>query len=87
MLRAEAPPGYEVLCLAPGFQLDEISVKCWDSGKLLIRATPKDPAMAAMWGVTPMEKVVQLPRAVQASSAQALLTLHGQLYLRVNDAP
>jgi hypothetical protein len=30
-------------------------------------------------------QVIRLPGRVRASSAQALMTLHGQLYVRVND--
>jgi hypothetical protein len=32
-----------------------------------------------------LHQVIRLPGRVRASSAQALMTLHGQLYVRVND--
>ncbi|GLI67930.1 hypothetical protein VaNZ11_012257, partial [Volvox africanus] len=84
VLRCSTPPGYEIFCLVPGYQIDEVSVRAYDSGKLIIRAQPHDIERAGLWGISPLCHIVQLPRAVRAESAQALMTLHGQLYIRVN---
>lgn len=86
ILRAEEPPGFEVLCLAPGYMIDEIKIKCWDDGRLLIKASPKDERNAQLWNIHPIERHIKLPGTVNARSAQALMTLHGQLYIRINDA-
>ncbi|KXZ44794.1 hypothetical protein GPECTOR_62g909 [Gonium pectorale] len=85
VLRCGDPPGYEVFCLIPGYQLSEVSVRAFDCGKLVIRAEPSDAGRAALWGMTPICHLIQLPRRVRAVSAQALMTLHGQLYVRLND--
>lgn len=66
-------------------QLDEVCVKAWNNGKVVIRAQPRDPAAAQLWGVRPLDTTIQLPGPVRADSAQALMTLHGQLYVRLND--
>jgi hypothetical protein len=75
-----------VLCLMPGFMIDEVRIRAWDEGRLLIRAAPRDAQAAALWGVQPVERNIALPGRIRANSAQALMTLHGQLYVRVNDA-
>ncbi len=85
MLRADDPPGFEILCLMPGFMIDEVSIKAWDDGRMQIRAQPKEPRAGALWGLKPIERLIQLPHAINAASAQALMTLHGQLFVRVND--
>ncbi|GLC53718.1 hypothetical protein PLESTB_000779800 [Pleodorina starrii] len=65
--------------------MEEVSVRAYDCGKLIIRAHPLDAERAALWSIAPLCHVIQLPRGVRADSAQALMTLHGQLYVRVND--
>ena len=86
VLRApDGPPGYEVLLMLPGIMLDELSIKCFNSGHMLIEASPRDPAYCEVWGVRPCRRRLTLPGPVQADTAQALMTLHGQVYIRVND--
>lgn len=55
------------------------------AGRLLISAKPRDARSAMLWSMSPINKDIQLPKPVRADSAQALMTLHGQLYIRVND--
>ena len=75
----------QIMSLVPGYQLEEVSVTAWNSGRLLITAMPRDPRAATLWGIEPIRREIQLPRGVRADSAQALMTLHGQLYVRVDD--
>jgi hypothetical protein len=48
-------------------------------------AAAPSPPSASLWSMAAVEKVIQLPGRVRAASAQALMTLHGQLYVRVDD--
>lgn len=67
-------------------QMDEVSVVCFKDGLLRIRATKRDPDVAELWNIPQRVcKDIRLPRPVNAHSAQALMTLNGQLFLRVND--
>jgi hypothetical protein len=126
--RAEEPPGFQLLVTLPGCCLEDVRIKAWDDGRLLIRAALQpaapdhdsaghtrgaDSAAAAATaaglqlgsrrdgkgvpdaagdasqadvGVQMVERLVQLPGRIAASSAGALMTHHGQLYVRVNDA-
>ncbi|EFJ48286.1 hypothetical protein VOLCADRAFT_91035 [Volvox carteri f. nagariensis] len=84
VLRCSDPPGFEVFCLVAGYLLEEVSVRAYDYGKVIIQAQPRNSERAALWGISPLRHVVQLPGAVHAESAQALMTLHGQLYVRIN---
>jgi hypothetical protein len=76
----------------PGYMIDEVKIRAWNEGKLLVRAAPKSPSAAAAgggggggWGRRPVEKTILLPGPIDATSAQALMTVHGQLYVRIND--
>ena len=60
------------------------SVKCWDSGKLLVCQNPRESDTNEKWGITPLKHKIRLPRPVEASTARALVTLHGQLYISVS---
>jgi hypothetical protein len=123
--RAEDPPGFQVLVTLPGCCLEDVRIKAWDDGRLLLRTALQQPAAttaaaaagnvhgafadpaAAAAGVQPdagpemhpagvsntvwsdvqvIEKVVQLPGRIAANTARALMTHHGQLYVRMNDA-
>jgi hypothetical protein len=126
--RAEDPPGFQLLVTLPGCCLEDVRIKAWDDGRLLIRAalqpaatgsagsthafganpaaatanaaglqlgdtclnrqgaSAEDAAQAAGVGVQTVERIVQLPGRIAASTAGALMTHHGQLYVRVNDA-
>ena len=57
-----------------------------DSGRLRIEAVPADAARAELWGVRPLRHDIRLPAGggVRSESAVALMTLHGQLFVRVN---
>jgi hypothetical protein len=126
--RAEDPPGFQLLVTLPGCCLEDVRIKTWDNGRLLIRAaqqpaattsaanthgsganpaaavadagglqlgsgclnrqgaSAEDAAQQAGAGVQMVERIVQLPGRIAASTAGALMTHHGQLYVRVHDA-
>lgn len=60
------------------------SVKCWDSGKLLVCQNPRESEANEKWGVVPLKHKIRLPKPVEAGTARALVTLHGQLYISVS---
>lgn len=60
------------------------SVKCWNSGKLLVCQNPRDTAANEKWGIVPLKHKIRLPKPVVAQTARALVTLHGQLYISVS---
>ncbi|CAI5534890.1 unnamed protein product [Closterium sp. Naga37s-1] len=65
-----------------------VRVQCEPAGKLVIAGEPEQPDNP--WGVTPFKKVILLPAAINANQTSAVVTLHGQLYVRAplaNPAP
>ncbi|GAB4819164.1 hypothetical protein N2152v2_006210 [Parachlorella kessleri] len=91
------PPGFEIFCLLHGVTLNQIHVRCWSNGRVLIKADP--PAAALLAAPAPLllhetgpgqqqeplfQQMVQLPGRLDTHSAQALFTAHGHLYVRVN---
>lgn len=86
VLRQCNPPGYEVLCVLPGANFNEIQVHLQGPrGRLRIEANPQQPDDP--WGVVPLCYNITLPGAVQESTARALMTLHGRLFVRLVDEP
>ena len=59
------------------------SVKCWNSGKLLVCQNPRESDANERWGIVPLKHKIRLPKPVEAHTARALVTLHGQLYISV----
>lgn len=72
--------GYEIFALFPGHDLSNVSVTCHHSGKVSFQTTdsideePKQPVD------------VELPSRIKASSAHAIYSERGQLYIRVDIA-
>ena len=58
-------------------------MKCWDNGKLVVAKVPKQSEANRRWGVAPSKHKILLPRPVHATTARAVVTLHGQLYMSV----
>ncbi|GMH32480.1 hypothetical protein BSKO_00314 [Bryopsis sp. KO-2023] len=83
--RVLEPDGFEVFLLVPGFNMDELVIQCYNEGRVVVEGEPKDKAVAHLWGVESFRKEILLPTNIAAKSARALLTLHGQLYIRVTD--
>ncbi|GMJ06754.1 hypothetical protein HRI_004344600 [Hibiscus trionum] len=72
---------YEVYALVPGLLREEVHVQSDPAGRLVISGQPNQ--LDNPWGVTPFKKVVSLPSRIDAHQTSAVVTLHGQLFVRV----
>lgn len=63
--------------------MEELTIRCYNDGRLVVEGEPRDKELAHLWGIKPFVTEINLPSEVAAASARALLTLHGQLYIRV----
>ncbi|KAL4279804.1 hypothetical protein GQ457_03G004960 [Hibiscus cannabinus] len=71
---------YEVYALVPGLLREEVHVQSDPAGRLVISGEPKE--LDNPWGVTPFKKVVSLPSRIDPNKTSAVVTLHGQLFVR-----
>ncbi|XP_028795239.1 AT-rich interactive domain-containing protein 3 [Neltuma alba] len=72
---------FEVYALVPGLLREEVRVQSDPAGRLVISGEPEHPDNP--WGVTPFKKVVTLPSRIDPHQTSAVVTLHGQLFVRV----
>ncbi|XP_041996287.1 AT-rich interactive domain-containing protein 6-like isoform X1 [Salvia splendens] len=72
---------YEVYALVPGLLREEVRVQSDPAGRLVISGQPEQQDNP--WGVTPFKKVVSLPTRIDPHQTSAVVTLHGQLFVRV----
>lgn len=72
---------YEIYALVPGLLREEVRVQSDPAGHLILSGEPEN--IDNPWGVVPFKKVVSLPSRIDAQQISALVTLHGQLFLRV----
>ncbi|KAF1874823.1 hypothetical protein Lal_00007438 [Lupinus albus] len=72
---------FEVYALVPGLLREEVRVQSDPAGRLVISGEPEHPNNP--WGVTPFKKVVSLPSRIDPHQTSAVVTLHGQLFVRV----
>ncbi|XWS45669.1 hypothetical protein CRYUN_Cryun15aG0155900 [Craigia yunnanensis] len=72
---------FEVYALVPGLLREEVRVQSDPAGRLVISGNPEHPDNP--WGVTPFKKVVSLPSRIDPRQTSAVVTLHGQLLVRV----
>ncbi|XP_022726995.1 AT-rich interactive domain-containing protein 5-like [Durio zibethinus] len=72
---------YEIYALVPGLLREEVHVQSDPAGRLVISGQPKQ--LDNPWGVTPFKKVVSLPSRIDSLQTSAVVTLHGQLFVRV----
>ncbi|XP_022751550.1 AT-rich interactive domain-containing protein 3-like isoform X2 [Durio zibethinus] len=72
---------FEVYALVPGLLREEVRVQSDPAGRLVISGKPEHPDNP--WGVTPFKKVVSLPSRIDPHQTSAVVTLHGQLFVRV----
>ncbi|EPS64293.1 hypothetical protein M569_10487, partial [Genlisea aurea] len=72
---------YEVYALVPGLMREEVHVQSDPAGRLVISGQPEEHDNP--WGVTPFKKVVSLPTRIDPHHTSAIVTLHGQLFVRV----
>ncbi|XP_019421775.1 PREDICTED: AT-rich interactive domain-containing protein 3-like isoform X2 [Lupinus angustifolius] len=71
---------FEVYALVPGLLREEVHVQSDPAGRLVISGEPENPDNP--WGVTPFKKVVSLPSRIDPHQTSAVVTLHGQLFVR-----
>ncbi|KAK2657709.1 hypothetical protein Ddye_010761 [Dipteronia dyeriana] len=76
---------FEVYALVPGLLREEVRVQSDPAGRLVISGEPENPDNP--WGVTPFKKVVILPARIDPHQTSAVVTLHGQLFVRVPFEP
>ncbi|XP_030467910.2 AT-rich interactive domain-containing protein 6-like isoform X2 [Syzygium oleosum] len=72
---------FEVYALVPGLLREEVRVQSDPAGRLVISGEPEQPDNP--WGVTPFKKIVNLPSRIDPHQTSAVVTLHGQLFVRV----
>ncbi|XP_059647344.1 AT-rich interactive domain-containing protein 5-like [Cornus florida] len=72
---------FEVYALVPGLLREEVRVQSDPAGRLVISGQPEQ--LDNPWGVTPFKKVVSLPSRIDPHQTSAVVTLHGQLFVRV----
>ncbi|PHU10780.1 AT-rich interactive domain-containing protein 5 [Capsicum chinense] len=72
---------YEVYALVPGLLREEVRVQSDPAGRLVISGQPEQ--LDNPWGVGPFKKVVSLPSRIDPHQTSAVVTLHGQLFVRV----
>ncbi|XP_010270579.1 PREDICTED: AT-rich interactive domain-containing protein 5-like isoform X2 [Nelumbo nucifera] len=72
---------FEVYALVPGLLREEVRVQSDPAGRLVISGEPEQPDNP--WGVTPFKKVINLPSRIDPHQTSAVVTLHGQLFVRV----
>ncbi|KAL3843304.1 hypothetical protein ACJIZ3_000707 [Penstemon smallii] len=72
---------YEVYALVPGLLREEVRVQSDPAGRLVISGQPEQQDNP--WGVIPFKKVVSLPTRIDPHQTSAVVTLHGQLFVRV----
>ncbi|KAK8937384.1 AT-rich interactive domain-containing protein 3 [Platanthera zijinensis] len=71
---------YEVYALVPGLLREEVHVQSDPAGRLIISGEPEQPDNP--WGVTSFKKVITLPSRIDPHQTSAVVTLHGQLFVR-----
>ncbi|KAI3969649.1 hypothetical protein MKX01_020210 [Papaver californicum] len=72
---------FEVYALVPGLLREEVRVQSDPSGRVVISGQPEEPDNP--WGVTAFKKVITLPSRIDPHQTSAIVTLHGQLFVRV----
>ncbi|KAF8081835.1 hypothetical protein N665_0864s0013 [Sinapis alba] len=72
---------FEVYALVPGLVREEVRVQSDPAGRLVISGEPENPLNP--WGATPFKKVVSLPTRIDPHHTSAVVTLNGQLFVRV----
>ncbi|XP_050366347.1 AT-rich interactive domain-containing protein 3-like isoform X2 [Argentina anserina] len=72
---------FEVYALIPGLLREEVHVQSDPVGRLIISGQPMQ--LDNPWGVAPFKKVVSLPSRIDPHQTSAVVTLNGQLFVRV----
>lgn len=72
---------FEIYALVPGLLREEVRVQSDPAGRLVITGQPEQ--LDNPWGITAFKKVVSLPARIDPLQTSAVVTLHGQLFVRV----
>lgn len=72
---------FEVYALVPGLLREEVRIQCEPGGQLVIVGEPEERNNP--WGITSFKKVINLPLPIDASQTSAVVTVQGQLFVRV----
>lgn len=71
------PKGYEIFSNFSGFELEEVSVKCYSKGRVVLSGiSPRNEGLQE-------EMIIILPGKIKVDNAHALFSKGGQLYVRV----
>ncbi|AQL04922.1 AT-rich interactive domain-containing protein 3 [Zea mays] len=60
--------------------LMQVHVQSDPAGRLIVTGEPEQ--LDNPWGVTPFKKVIRLPSRIDPHQTSAVVTLHGQLFVR-----
>ncbi|KAK1619194.1 hypothetical protein QYE76_024711 [Lolium multiflorum] len=71
---------FEIYALVPGLLREEVHVQSDPAGRLVITGDPDQPDNP--WGITAFKKVINLPLRIDPHQTSAVVTLHGQLFVR-----
>ncbi|GMH27374.1 hypothetical protein Nepgr_029217 [Nepenthes gracilis] len=77
----ESKDCFEVYALVPGLLREEVRVQSDPVGRLVITGQPEQ--LDNPWGITPFEKIVNLPARINPLQTSAVVSLHGRLFVRV----
>ncbi|KAJ0257494.1 AT-rich interactive domain-containing protein 6 [Hirschfeldia incana] len=76
----ETKESFEVFALVPGLLRNEIRIQSDPAGRLIIIGEPEQ--LDNPWGITPFKKIVVLPARIDPHHTNAIMSMHGRLFIR-----
>ncbi|XP_013638482.1 PREDICTED: AT-rich interactive domain-containing protein 6 [Brassica oleracea var. oleracea] len=76
----ETKESFEVFALVPGLLRNEIRIQSDPAGRLIITGEPEQ--LDNPWGITPFKKIVVLPARIDPLHTNAIMSMHGRLFIR-----
>ncbi|XP_018491482.2 AT-rich interactive domain-containing protein 6 [Raphanus sativus] len=76
----ETRESFEVFALVPGLLRNEIRIQSDPAGRLIIIGEPEQ--LDNPWGITPFKKIVVLPARIDPHHTNAIMSMHGRLFIR-----
>ncbi|CAH8389969.1 unnamed protein product [Eruca vesicaria subsp. sativa] len=76
----ETKESFEVFALVPGLLRNEIRIQSDPAGRLIITGEPEQ--LDNPWGITPFKKIVVLPARIDPHHTNAIMSMHGRLFIR-----
>nr|VDD43109.1 unnamed protein product [Brassica oleracea] len=78
----ETKESFEVFALVPGLLRNEVSTNSLENpaGRLIITGEPEQ--LDNPWGITPFKKIVVLPARIDPLHTNAIMSMHGRLFIR-----